>query len=184
MDQTDDRGYPYPQCDPPYIKDPADLPAQLKLLAEAVDDDVTALSVITADALNPPGALIASTTPQAPPAGAAFDYTTTIFTTPGVADLAGNALVCTSPGFYLITGTCSSTVNNNVQAHHLIILVNGVQVRSDAIRNGTTVGEALFHTTSGAVILAVGDRVTMIQSNSATITYQLARLGMVRVVAL
>jgi hypothetical protein len=184
MDQTDDRGYPFPQCDPPYVKDPADLPAQLKLLAEAVDDDVTALAAIAADALNPPGGLIASTTAQSPAAGAAFDYTTTVFATPGVADLAGNALVCTSAGLYVITGTCASGSSNNPSAHHLIVLVNNVQVRSDAIRNGVAAAEQIHHTTSVFIILNVGDRVTMIQSNSATITYQFVRLGMVRVVAL
>lgn len=185
MNETDDRGYPYPECVPPYVEDAADLPLQLKNLAEAVDDDVTALATAAADALNPPAALIESTTPQAPVAGASFDYTTTVFTTdPAIPDLAGNALVCTSNGFYVLMGTCASSASNNVNAHQLILLVNNVQVRSEVIRNGTTAPEQLRNSIMGFVNLNVGDRVTMIQSNSATITYQFVRLGMARVVAL
>lgn len=185
MNQTDDRGYPYPECVPPYVEDAADLPLQLKNLAEAVDDDVTALAAAAADALNPPAVLIESTTPQAPAAGAGFDYTTTVFATnPAMADLVGNALVCTSAGFYVLAATCSSTASNNANAHQLILLVNNVQVRSEVIRNGVAAAEQLRNTITGFINLNVGDRVTVIQSNSAVITYQFVRLGMARVVAL
>lgn len=185
MNQTDDRGYPYPECRPPYVEDAADLPLQLKNLAEAVDDDVTALSVQAADALNPPAALIESTTPQAPLAGAAFDYTTTVFATnPAIPNLLDNALVCTSSGLYLVTGTCASSANNNTNAHQLVLLVNNQAVQAETIRNGSAAGEQLRNTVTGFVIMNVNDRLTMIQSNSLAITYQFVRLGMVRVVAL
>lgn len=41
MDQTPNRGYPFPECEPPLVKDASDI-IQFRGLAEAVNDDVQA----------------------------------------------------------------------------------------------------------------------------------------------
>lgn len=55
MDQTENRGYPYPQCDPPLTKDASDI-AHLRDLAVAVNDDVGAVYSRAADLLVRPDA--------------------------------------------------------------------------------------------------------------------------------
>lgn len=185
MDETDDRGYPYPQCDPPFVKDTADLPEQLKQLALAFDADVTALAVATGDALNPPGGVIGSTVAQAPAADAAFSYTSLVFqNSPGMADYPSGRLTAPSAGLYVVVGSCAAAASNNGSAHSLTLLVNGAVVRSAIIRNGAAAGEQLYNSVIHYVVLAAGDVVTMIQSNSVAITYQFVRFGMVRMAKL
>lgn len=55
MDSTLNRGYPYPECDPPLIKDASDI-AHLRDLAVAVDTDVQAVYDRTADVIARPDA--------------------------------------------------------------------------------------------------------------------------------
>lgn len=55
MDQTENRGYPYPQCEPPLTKDASDI-AHLRDLAVAVNDDMNAVYNRAADALVRPDA--------------------------------------------------------------------------------------------------------------------------------
>ena len=55
MDQTINRGYPYPECEPPLTKDASDI-AHLRNLAMAVNDDVDAIYSRAADVLVRPDA--------------------------------------------------------------------------------------------------------------------------------
>lgn len=55
MDQTENRGYPYPECDPPLTKDASDI-AHLRDLAVAVNDDMDAVFSRAADVLVRPDA--------------------------------------------------------------------------------------------------------------------------------
>lgn len=55
MDQTINRGYPFPECDPPLTKDASDI-AHLRDLAVAVNDDVDAIYTRASDVLVRPDA--------------------------------------------------------------------------------------------------------------------------------
>lgn len=49
MDVTPNRGYVFPQCDPPLVEDAANAPVQTRALAEAMDADFTTVSTLIRD---------------------------------------------------------------------------------------------------------------------------------------
>ena len=58
MDVTENYGFPYPECDPPLVKDSAQI-AQLGVLARDIDAEVERLDILSASQVrHPPGARV------------------------------------------------------------------------------------------------------------------------------
>lgn len=65
MKATENYGFPYPECDPPLVKDSSQI-AQVSTLAFAIDDEMTRIVNLVEDGLTKPAALrlrIAASTP-------------------------------------------------------------------------------------------------------------------------
>lgn len=129
MDETS-RGYPYPECEPPLVKDVSDLPAQLKALAEAIDTDLTSLDNERLLTSRPPAARMLES-PAMPWAVPSVDitYNTMEFdnTFGDMADTAAGGIRITSTGWYYL-GTYS-----------VVIIAAGTEInaRTLFLRNGT-----------------------------------------------
>lgn len=107
MDSTDPYDFPYPECDPPVVKDRQDI-AHLRDLAIAVDTEVERLYDLANDRVtSPDGALMFSSTSTPYESGDPIDFTTTQFDNTGGAfpNLSGNYFVCRDGqrGFYYFT---------------------------------------------------------------------------------
>lgn len=83
MDVTDNRGYPYPECDPPLVKDASDI-ANLRDLAVAVDADVQGVFDLGSDVIARPdacrmgmSAIVASTAASVVPVQNFLNFDTT-----------------------------------------------------------------------------------------------------------
>lgn len=133
MDETS-RGYPYPECEPPLVKD-ASFIVQLKQLAEAVDADMTALEQqAQTNLINPQSAYVlenpatAWAVPTATP-----NYTSAVFASPGMDDTLFNAGIrIVTSGWYLL-GT-----------YTVVIIGAGTEInaRTRFLRNGAVLTPA------------------------------------------
>ncbi|MGS2588109.1 hypothetical protein [Streptomyces hebeiensis] len=105
MDQTLNRHYPYPECDPPVQKDASDI-IQLAQLATAINDDVQQLSdTIEAQIAYPPSGRMDMTGFATTSSEFVVTYTTSAWTTrAGLTDTGRGGFVVQQPGWYLITG--------------------------------------------------------------------------------
>ena len=186
MDETPLRGYPYPECDPPYVKDAADLPLDLYLLASAIDTDVGALATAVTEAVNPAACRIQNTAPPAValPSGSAVQFNATLLDdTPPMADLALDRIVLNSDGLWLATAGYTATVSAAASAFTLSLALNGSVFHSMTHHPGgifgiNTVTSAMFLGSAGDALNAL----TFFASGTATMTA--AQLSVVRVVAL
>jgi hypothetical protein len=181
--QTANQGYPWPECNPPYVKDTADLPLQLKNFAEMVDDDVTLLQAQALDALNPPAAGVSSATLQFLNSGDPFDFTTVDFDNLGTqADTGLNQIVIRSAGLYLITGYAFGTNPANA-GNQLILKVNGASVANNSLNPGGA-GANINNNATYFGPLVVGDIVNMAQITTAgaPANYGACSLALVRTV--
>jgi len=187
VNQTDVQEWPYPECDPPYVKDPADLPAQLKTLATAMDTDITALAASATAAVNPPaGAATGST--GAISTGAALPFTAVEFDNTGGA-LVSNAadrFNITSDGLWCFIGFCQGTVSaGTFGSQTLNMLVNGTLRDSSTIAtlSGATI---CFNQLVSYQLLQEGDFVSWSQAfpGGSTVTYANLRFAAFRVVLL
>lgn len=103
MDQTP-RGYPYPQCEPPLVKD-ASFIGQMQTLAEAIDADMTDLEAqAQANLITPQAAYMLETPATAWTVNSVQPvYTTTVFeTTPGMGDTLSSGIRILTSGWYLL----------------------------------------------------------------------------------
>lgn len=187
MDETPERGYPYPQCDPPFVKDAADLPAQLKAFGLAVDADVNALSGEATRALNPRCATATGTT-GAIATGAtlqlnAIDFDNTGGTLP---DTANDRFNITDAGLWMFVAQCQGNVTaGTVGAHTLQVLVNG-SVRDSNTIASLAAGTIVVNVIVSYLVCQVGDRVTFNQifPGGSTITYTQSRFSAFQAVQL
>lgn len=101
MDVTDDRGYPYPQCDPPLTKDVSDAPTQTRLLAETMDADFDSVDTLINDTYHLPSTIITMVGPTAVASGSAIPFDNTEYDADGWATLPG--ITVTDSGLYLVT---------------------------------------------------------------------------------
>lgn len=112
MDQTVNRGYPYPECDPPLVKDLSDI-AQLRDLAEAVDADVQAVSDRADDLLVRPDAarmgMLALATVTVHEFTPFFDFVSFDTTGSLMADTVRGVIRVIEPGWYMIGGWVDAT---------------------------------------------------------------------------
>jgi hypothetical protein len=178
---TANRGYPYPECNPPLVKDAADLPAQLKALATAVDADLSAVQTAATASLNPPGVDLQRTTAQVLIPGQLVNVDTTRFATGGVAiDLVAGAFTVPTGGggLWLLTAAVSAASGPTV-FHNLSIRVNGIVARTSSLNPNAVGGDPIDNAAHVYVILQAGDTVSMTQNftGAASISYSFAHLS-------
>lgn len=103
MDATPNRGYPYPQCEPPLVKDASDI-AQVRDLAVAIDADVQAIYDRASDVVvRPDAARVSMTATLADTANALFPFfNSRTFDTTGTAmtPIADGVMRLVEPGWY------------------------------------------------------------------------------------
>lgn len=187
MKETADHGYPYPECNPPYVKDAADLPAQLKALALAFDADIDAINDAASLFLNPPAGLLTLTGTETlgPTAFLKFNNLTTVAANiQGIADGTNSRFVIPSAGLYYVTGTASSTSAPN-GVHRLGFRLNGAVFRAETIQPNVAAATQIRNNSVSVITCAVGDVVDMVQyqPGAGNVTYQTAQFGIYRMVA-
>lgn len=181
MKQTATRNYPYPECNPPFVKDAADLPLQLKNFAELVDDDVTAAQAAALDALNPPSASI-SANPTTLNANSRHIYNTIDWDngTPTIADTVNSGLRINSAGLYHICAFRLYT-NSAVVGAQLSIVLNGAIVDTVSIAPGAAAVNVQLAVQT-VQLLAVNDFVSTFGVEPNNTADGLGRLSLVRIV--
>lgn len=160
MKETANQGYPYPECDPPFVKDAGDLPLQLKALAEAVDDDVTALQAQAAGALNPPSASLSANPSTYDPLTNRFILNTVNYDNAAMASAVTSGMTAPSDGLYYITAVRLYS-QSAAAGTQLAIQVNGAIVETSSI-NPSAAAVATQNTVTSVQFLAAGDLVTLI----------------------
>lgn len=114
MDNTVNRGYTYPQCEPPLVEDAADAPAQTRLLAEQIDADLDTVSALIASTYQLPTAIIRLTAAAAETSGGPIDFNTVEYDPNGWASLPN--IVVPTNGIYLVTGFAASAAGTDVES--------------------------------------------------------------------
>ena len=121
-------GLPYPECDPPRVKDLSDA-GQIRALAEAADGIVQTISNdLTAELISPRGARMRESVATAWPAGTANpNLNQTIFASAGMGDTTAGGIRITKTAWYLV-GMFS-----------LVLAGSGTEVsaRPNILRNGS-----------------------------------------------
>lgn len=124
MKETECLGLPYPECQPPLVKDASDI-AQFRDLAEAVDAEVQELDdALTATLFEPPavkmsgGQNIAGTDIIHSPAVVVFDNA-------GMADTTLDRIVIPEDGWYMIGGWVRRDAGPTVTNLRVEPLLNG-----------------------------------------------------------
>jgi hypothetical protein len=126
-DRTD-RGYPYPECDPPLTKDASDI-SQMRDLAQAVNSDAAAQDARMVQLIEKPDAVrvafAASLVVTKSSAGDAIfiiPYSSTTYAQPAAfADLTAFGLRVQERGYYWVTSTvrCTNAGLAGMQIRHL-----------------------------------------------------------------
>jgi hypothetical protein len=178
--ETANRGYAYPECDPPYVKDAADLPLQLKNLAEAVDDDVTALQAQAADALNPPSAAIFENVALFDVSQNRFILTSVSYDNASMANIVTSSLDAPTAGLYYITAVHSYSQSASAGTQ-LSIQVNGAIVDTESTNTGSAGNIQI--TIAAVQFLAAGDAVSLTGTQLNLAGEGPAELQMTRIVA-
>lgn len=154
MDQTINRGYPYPECEPPLTKDASDI-AHLFNLAQAVADDVQAIVDRSDDVLIRPDGCRRSisgtiTEQQFFP----------VFTGPATFDTTGGAMssgthggiLLVEPGWYLVGGVVQA-VSTTALGIRITFTVDGAQ-RSSFGPQGQITGTNTQNTSHGVHVFS------------------------------
>ena len=132
MDQTPNRGYPYPECEPPLVKDASDI-AQMRDLAIAIDADVQGLYDTAHDVLVRPDACRLSMSAAVAASSSAvypfydtltFDTTGTLMSTTGI-----GMITIVEPGWYMV-GTWVQATAAVFQGIRVRFLQNGTPASS------------------------------------------------------
>ena len=127
MDQTPNREYPYPECEPPLVKDSSDI-AHLRNLAEAVDEDVQDLYDTAHDVLIRPDGCRMSMASIATTNRIEFPFFTTVTfdTTAGaMGTTALGVMTIPEPGWYMV-GTWVDLTSTTYQGLRARFLRSGV----------------------------------------------------------
>jgi len=123
MNLTDNRLYPYPECDPPLVKDEANAPVQTRALAEAIDTDLDTVSVQIREAFQLPTHILRITSATTIASGSEVPFDTVEYDNRGWATLP--TITVGTAGIYLVTGFAHSVTLTNVQSLALQFLING-----------------------------------------------------------
>ncbi|MEU0317261.1 hypothetical protein [Nocardioides sp. NPDC006273] len=123
-------GFPYPECDPPRVKDLSDI-GQLRALAEAVDGVVQQIATDLDDQLvRPLGARMRESVATAWPGGTANpNLNQVVFASTGMGDTTSGGIRIVESGWYL------------VGMYSLVLAPSGTEVaaRPNILRNGANV---------------------------------------------
>jgi hypothetical protein len=180
VNQTDTYGFPYPECDPPYIADTADLPLDLYNLATAVDLEIAALNTEVADILDEPAGVIQMLLgPEALAAGATFTkLNTSLFSEDSTSDAPNSRLIARKAGLWVLTGTVASAAGVNATMSQVWITVNNAIVVASAIKPGPA-GTEYLTTAYGMAVLAEGDVIRLAQTftGGGSVSYTYGALG-------
>lgn len=126
MDVTLNREYPYPECEPPLVKDASDI-IQLQQLATAIDTDMQALSdAVETQMAYPPSAKMFANGIVTTLSDFTVFYDNFSWNTQN--DLVNTSLggfVIQTPGFYLVTAWAGAATTNNMHLR-LQLMVNNL----------------------------------------------------------
>lgn len=155
MDLTDNRLYPYPECNPPLVQDEANAPVQTKALADAIDADLTTVQVQIREAFQLPTTILRLTAATSVPHGSAVPFDTVEYDNQGWAT--GSTVTVGTAGVYLVTGFAASVAGTNVQSLALQFLING----SGFYLQGTSPPVTSFGrmTASGTLVRLAGETI-------------------------
>lgn len=130
MDQTADRGYPYPECDPPLTKDASDI-AHLFNLAQAVAEDVQGIYDRSDDVLVRPDAARRLVTGTITDQNAFPAFTTTTFDSTSGAMTGGahGGIELVEPGWYMV-GAVVQAISTTFLGLRLSFIHQGIQASS------------------------------------------------------
>lgn len=166
MKTTPLREYPYPECNPPLVKDASDI-IQIFDLATAIDADVENLTVESTPLLYP----VASKMRMSGFSTAAAEFlvlygSNSWQTRAGMNDLTLAAIVIPETGFYqvCIWAACDSATNADIRTK---LVVNGVDRGAWGGYSGAVTGVTLQSATHNVnLFLTAGDIVTSRVRNS------------------
>lgn len=165
---TPNRGYPFPECDPPLVKDASDI-SQLRDLAEAIDADATAVETRIEEYLEKPDAIRLSWAGNVTGTGFIQAFTVpydtiTYDNTPGSTDLTASAVVVRERGLYLCTSYVRGIggVGNDISlevahAHNGIIGVSFPGRRFEGLAGSIATTNEQSMTTTDAIMCFAGD---------------------------
>lgn len=114
MDLTVNRGYPFPQCDPPLVADAANAPVQTKALAEAMDSDFDTVNALIRNAYQLPTTILRITAATSIPSGTSVPFNVTEYDNQGW--VTGTTITPDTAGVFLLTGFVHSVLATNVQS--------------------------------------------------------------------
>lgn len=194
-DRTPNRGYPFPECDPPLVKDASDI-ADLRDLAVAVDDDMNSLDARIVDLIEKPDSARISFAGVLAVSSTAFNdnvtivpYNTITYDNTGTSTALGsNALRVSERGFYLIATQirCTDGGDQNLSVRHVR---NGLSFQEGRRFEGLApivAGNQSATTTSDVLLCQVGDLIqSQFRTNGVDGSYTFeSRLTMVQLVKL
>lgn len=130
MDRTPNRGYPYPQCNPPLTKDASDAPMQTRDLAEAIDADLTVIDDAAYFNYQRPVALLSRSLGTTIPSVGVVDWNVIQYSLGDITILPSGFQVLTA-GLYYSTANVFQTSGTGLA---LSWIINGTAV----VRQGTT----------------------------------------------
>lgn len=163
MMDTTPLGFPYPECDPPRVKDLSDI-GQLRALAEAVDTTVQQVADdLDAQLITPLAARMRQSVATAWPAGTATPILDqVIFASPGMGDTTAGGIRITSRGWYMI-GTYTLVIigsGTELQARPILFRNQSLLVpHGDRAQLVTATAEDPYLSTTA--LLEVGDLITV-----------------------
>lgn len=163
MDQTPIYGFPYPQCEPPLVKDASDI-SQMRDLALAIDAAVEALNQKANDELIVPdaarmlmSAAVATSEQEVTPFFDAFSFQTA---GSGMVDTVNGGIRIQEQGWYLVGGytEVSSTTPAATQLALRTAVVRNGTVASNFQDSGRIItGDFQYSATNETLLLSVGD---------------------------
>lgn len=182
MKETPNRGYPYPECDPPYVKDTADLPYDLKILATAMDTDFTTINTAALGVLNPPATSLSANVSTLDTFYGRLTMSTVDFDNASQASIPSAGMFAATDGLYHIMAKRSYSQSASAGTQ-VMIKVNGVVVELVSIAPVNAASTVQMQATS-VQILNAGDYVTAFALEANNVADGGARVQMHRILAL
>lgn len=180
MKATDPYLLPYPECDPPLVKDSSDI-VQMRELAQAIDARVTALFTEADDEfITPDGCKIARTVSQTYPDGSLITFPTVQFdNSPGAVMGTTTGIRIRQSGFYFAAGYVATSLSADLARIRLVVEGLG-EVLNEGI--GVGVGSGCHMVGSVVVPLQAGQLLQMfVDIGAATTAVTSASLACVRI---
>lgn len=168
MDSTPNRLYPYPQCltktlatagdDVLEIRDPSDGPPQTQALAEAVDQDLTALQLGAAAVYDNPTALMHLSAPVSITSLSLAPFDEIVYADGLNANVAGSTLGAPTAGWYLATVSVMFDPGDDVESLGIDFIANGSTAAyfqgssPSSSGNGQSCADGVFGLAEGATL--------------------------------